>query len=96
MEIGAKEQEHGAGCEIGLDWSGREGWSMFIAQGTWWYFGRFDITLGRTVCPGLVGDNVCSEWQTDEFRPICRYWPFHPSNLEYFPKCGFSFEKVPA
>ncbi len=46
-------------------------------------------------CPALKNDDVCSEWQKEGFRPICRYWPFHPDNLELFPNCGFSFERIP-
>ena len=47
--------------------------------------------------PQLSDDGTCSEWQDDlQFRPICRYWPFNPIDLEEFPGCGFSFVLAPA
>ena len=77
------------------DWSEYEGWSVFQSQGIWWFFKVTSIEDIPSRCPSLVGVNKCSEWQNmDTFRPICRYWPFHPSNLEKFPECGFRFERV--
>ena len=96
FKVGAIVQEHSTEEDIREeDWSKLEGWSMFLAQGTWWYFGRFEICdeAGRK-CPALEGDNLCTNWMEEDFRPICRYWPFGPSNIEYFPECGFSFTKL--
>ncbi len=99
MEVGGLVHEHGEGEDKQEeDWATREGWSMFVAQGTWWYFGEFLIApevFEGYHCPALKNDDVCSEWQKEGFRPICRYWPFHPDNLELFPNCGFSFERIP-
>lgn len=80
--------------EEDFDWSCREGYSMFRAQGAWWYIKI--IAMGEPHrCPYLTKDNKCSMWQDpEEFRPICRYWPFHPTNLEKFPECGFKFERL--
>ena len=76
-------------------WEGKEGWSMFLAQGVWWYFKIETVEKdGERRCGLLDEDNNCEEWLDPmDFRPICRYWPFHPSNLELFPNCGFSFSK---
>ncbi len=97
FEVGSVVQDHGAEEDVQeADWSNREGWSMFLAQGTWWYFGDFRITRDSEFegCPSLKDGSVCANWQGEDFRPICRYWPLHPSNLECFPDCGFSFEVV--
>lgn len=75
------------------DWSCREGQSMFLAQGIWWYFNIPEVKDDSQLCPKLTSDNECSEWNTESFRPICKYWPFHPRNIEKFPKCGFRFEQ---
>ena len=75
------------------DWSNDEGWSMFLAQGIWWYFKIPDVKDKPQRCPNLTPDNKCNEWMSDDFRPICRYWPFHPSNIEKFD-CGFKFERI--
>jgi len=93
MEVGFVSNKN---YEKQEDWSEREGWSMFVAQGTWWYFKIFEVTPADKEwhCRALTEDNKCSEWKTEKFRPICRYWPMHPSNLKHFPECGFSFEKI--
>jgi len=79
------------------DWSHREGWTMVLAHGCWWYFKvMFPPDSGRekTPCGQLEEGNLCGEWDNPEgFRPICRYWPMHPSHVEMFPGCGFKFEK---
>ena len=95
-EISSVSQEHGSDEVKEDDWSDREGWSIFKAQGIWWYFKILEIKPkkeGASTCPRLSESNECSEWQAESFRPICQYWPFHPSNIESFPGCGFSFER---
>ena len=95
-EISSISQEHGSDEVKEDDWSDHEGWSIFEAQGIWWYFKILEIKPKEdsdSTCPRLTESNECTEWQTENFRPICRYWPFHPSNIEYFPGCGFSFER---
>ena len=95
MEAGFCSGKHDDKDEDDQDWSEREGWSMFHAQGIWWYFKITAIEDTPSHCPSLTDDNRCSEWQNmDTFRPICRYWPFHPICLEKFPGCGFRFERV--
>ena len=97
MEVGAqngKRDDESDDEKKEHDWSEREGWSMFLAQGIWWYFKITAIEPKENFCPALTPDRQCSEWQTDDFRPICRYWPFHPDNLAKFPTCGFSFERI--
>ena len=95
VEVGFDSGERDDEGDDDYSWSVREDWSMFQAQGIWWYFKITSIEDTPSHCPGLTDDNRCSEWQNmDTFRPICRYWPFHPSNLEKFPGCGFSFERT--
>ena len=89
-----KHQEGDPGTET-IDWKDFEGWSMFIAQGTWWYF-KVDYAPGDEgpfqAC-GDFEDGLCTSWDDEQWRPICRYWPFHPRDLERFPTCSFKFEK---
>lgn len=79
------------------DWASWEGWSIFYAQGTWWYI---EVTVGDDPeafegCDALTEEGLCSKWQDLKgFKPICRYWPFHPKDLEKFPECGFSFRRL--
>ncbi len=93
IEVGGNSGNRDDAGKDDYDWSEREGWSMFLAQGIWWYFKIMSVTTPHTPCGGLTPDKKCAEWKTDDFRPICRYWPFHPSNLKEFPKCGFGFER---
>jgi hypothetical protein len=66
---------------------------MFFAQGLWWYF-KVASDDEPSPCTQLDENNKCRVWMDiDKFPAICRYWPFHPSNLEKFPQCGFSFER---
>ena len=81
--------------DIEEDWSEREDWSIFLAQGMWWYFYIYDIEDKPTYCECLDSNNLCSIWMDDEeFKPICRYWPMHPSHIEKFEGCGFKFERI--
>ena len=100
-EVGTAARSHEHESEEEADWTGREDWNMFIAQGIWWYFKvgfPADDAVAQLVpcgdldCAG--GVNFCTSWQDEGFRPICRYWPFHPNHVARFPKCGFKFEKV--
>ena len=79
------------------DWSDFEGWSAFLSQGIWWWFKVEQLEGGRTCgdldCIG--GKHFCTTWQdSNTFRPICRYWPFHPDHLEWFPRCSFEMEEL--
>jgi len=78
----------------GKDWGKYEGWSIFYAQGNWWYFKVVNIKDEPYPCPSQGETGACTIWKDEEdFKPICRYWPFHPDNLVKFPQCGFSFER---
>jgi Fe-S-cluster containining protein len=67
-----------------------EGYSVFQIGDVWrWY--KTELLEEERVCTSLVG-NKCECWQTEEWPEICRYWPFHPRDLEAFPECGFTFE----
>ena len=96
MEVGFDSgNREDDGEEDDHDWSEREGWHMFYAQGIWWYFKINEIAEDQSRCPNLNEDNLCNDFgDMEKWRPICRYWPFHPGNLEKFPGCGFSFERV--
>ena len=95
IDFGSNVQENRDDPDF--DWSCREGWNMFYAQGIWWYFKIDNIVGKESRCESLMDDGRCKSWQDpDTFRPICRYWPFHPDNLERFPTCGFRFERVGA
>ena len=77
------------------DWSEHEGFSILLAHGLWWYFKVNYVKDRDTACPMLRNGNECGEWMdAKRFRPICRYWPFNPHDLEQFPECGFAFEKA--
>lgn len=73
------------------DWSGWEGFSIFRAQGLLWYM-KAERGEETRICSDLdVGG--CGIWMQNDFPAVCRYWPIHPDNLEYFPNCGFSFRR---
>jgi hypothetical protein len=79
------------------DWSEWEGWTAFLAQGMWWYIKVTDIDDDEkdTPCPLYSPEEGCTVWQDSiYFKPICRYWPFHPKDLEHYPNCGFILERV--
>lgn len=95
LEVGFKSGRREDAGDEKFDWTSREGWSMFLAQGVWWYIKIVSVEDRPSPCSRLTDDMKCKDWQDfDEFPVICRYWPFHPSNLEKFPGCGFSFERV--
>ena len=90
-----KHEEGDPGTET-VSWEDYEGWSIFKAQGIWWYF-KLQTAPEDVETEGACGDFVdglCASWDTEQWRPICRYWPFHPRDLERFPTCGYTFEKV--
>jgi hypothetical protein len=77
------------------DWTKWEGWHCFFAQGLTWWFKITEVKEKGERCGSLTADNKCGIWkQDDDFPAICRYWPFHPSNLEKFPHCGFRFQRI--
>lgn len=88
------------------DWTKREGWAIFSAQGIWWYFkvGRnpksvpegspADTEPDYAACGSLTEEMTCGNWMEEDFRPICRYWPFLPEHILWVPECGFRFEEV--
>ena len=78
-------------------WEEWEGYSIFWSQGLWWYFKVTDVKDREVPAPCSQQDpdtKLCSLWKLDDWPAICRYWPFKSSDLEPFPKCGFSFQKV--
>lgn len=82
-------------CGTDDTWKEWEGYSVFYAQGIWWFLKTLKIEYEEGVeCPLLTHQGLCSEWKDPkDFKPICRYWPYHPADLEHFPECGFSFIK---
>jgi Fe-S-cluster containining protein len=71
-----------------------EGWHSLFGQGVTWWFKIDDVMEEGERCTCLTADNLCGIWKDDDFPAICRYWPFHPSNLEKFPRCGFRFQRI--
>ena len=91
---GAEEEEPGTKSD---DWEAWEGWSVFQSQGIWWWFKITKIVKEKSDCSALQDGAICTYWQDPEEWPVlCRYWPVHPSNLEKFLDCGFSFTKETA
>jgi hypothetical protein len=81
--------------EKDYNWSEKEGWHIFLAQGIWWYINIVSIEEREKSEPcGALKDGLCSKWDTNDFTPLCRYWPFHPGNIEQFRNCGFEFERI--
>jgi hypothetical protein len=83
--------------ETSLDLSDFEGWSVFYSQGVWWWFKVTDIKDDpEHFCEKYDRESgLCTIWKDDmEFKPICRYWPFHPDDVKRFPNCGFKFERM--
>ena len=77
------------------EWSESEGWHLLYHHGVWWYFKITGVEETGKTCPCLDDGNKCAVWMDErDFPPICRYWPFHPSNLEQYPECSFTFEHV--
>lgn len=80
------------------DWAEWEGWSVFLAQGLWWYFKVkvVDLNEERYCCPEYIEEiKHCNLWQDDvRFKAICRYWPFHPDVLQHYPNCGWTLERA--
>lgn len=76
------------------DYSGYEGFSVFRAQGLWWWW-KIEVNdkPRDKPCDSFISGK-CNFWKQDDWPAICRYWPVHPDNLEQFPECGFSFERL--
>jgi len=91
------EQEHEPEVEEDDDWSDWKDYAILEAQGVWWYFRINSIEGDDRRCGSLDEDGLCGCWQDwKKFRPVCRYWPFHPLWAHHYPGCGFSFERVDA
>lgn len=78
------------------NWSDHDGWRMIYAQGMWFYFKITSYTQDpEERCCELGEDNKCKIWKDPiKFKPICRYWPFHPDDVAAFPGCTFKFERI--
>ena len=64
-------------------------------EGYWRYWQRQDRILEDKACEAFV-DGLCTLHELEEGgKPeICRKWPIMPNDIEPFPECGFSFEKL--
>jgi hypothetical protein len=73
-----------------------EGYSHHSDQRVdWWW--KLDVKdkITGSVCESFDPlTNLCDVWDEDDFPAVCRYFPFHPRDIEKFPDCGFSFERV--
>jgi len=75
------------------DYSEWEGWSTHQDQGIdWWW--KLDVRdkMGNP-CHYQDEKGLCMQWDGD-LPAVCRYFPMHPRDIERFPECGFSFERV--
>ena len=72
-----------------------EGWSALHDGDRWYWFKTISVSKGSEVCDALDPEtHLCTIWQDEEeFKPVCRYWPWHPSDILPFERCSFYFEK---
>lgn len=78
--------------EIG-DLSDWEGFSVFYAQGLWWWIETKTTDQKREKACECFIDGKCADWKGDDWPAICRYWPVRPQDIVSFPECGFEFRK---
>ena len=78
------------------DWTEWDGYTLIWSQGLWWYFKVTDVSDENPHACGWQDTEtlLCTHWKMDDWKAICRYWPFRPSDLESFPNCDFSFRRV--
>jgi Fe-S-cluster containining protein len=93
-EIGIQMEAYtGRRTEGKPDYSQWEGWSHHRDQGIdWWW--RLDVRdkMGDP-CHYQDEKGLCMRWDGD-LPAVCRYFPMHPRDIEKFPECGFSFERI--
>jgi Fe-S-cluster containining protein len=64
-------------------------------EGYWRFWQRWDHETEHVPCAAYDEETGICVHHNDPERPeICRKWPVMPSDIEAFPECGFSFEKV--
>ncbi len=68
-------------------------WSEVNKEDDRIYFSTIKIEINTDKPCSLLGeDNLCKVH--DEKKAMCAEWPFNPSDLEFFPNCGYSFEEA--
>lgn len=97
------EGEHGP-AEEGkeADLSQYEGWAIEDWDDPdklrWW--GPFEIEeitpeRRRELCPSFHADtNMCDLFGTEQWKELCRKFPFRPEDLEGIKHCGFTFKEL--
>jgi Fe-S-cluster containining protein len=94
VQVGSDEDAESGDSWQAADWSAWGGYTLFWAQGLWWYVKVLSVEDDPNPCRAQdTQTGLCTLWNTDEFPAICRYWPFRSSDLDSFPQCGFSFER---
>lgn len=59
------------------------------------YFNTIDIIDDTAnVCTSLDENGLCKDHNKKSRKIICKEWPYSPKDLEHFPNCGYSFEKI--
>jgi len=94
MKVSSQEYGHNVHEDV-LSWlSEYEGWSAVQEGERWYWFKTTCISKTEKMCGAYDPEShLCTIWQGEEFKPVCRYWPYHPSDILPFEKCSFSFEK---
>ena len=92
--IPPKEQsEHGEG-----DWAKWEGWAIedWDKDGEWHWWGPFEIIpLDQPKCKTFdPKTNHCQKFGKEDWREICRKFPFRPEDLAGLTNCGFAFKEI--
>lgn len=71
-----------------------EGWSAIHDGDRWYWFKTTCISRKEGSCEAYDPEtHLCTIWQSEDFKPVCRYWPWHPSDILPFEKCSFYFER---
>jgi len=72
-----------------------EGWSAIQEEGRWYWFKTTCISLRDESCDAYDPEtHLCTIWQEKDFKPVCKFWPWHPSDILPFERCSFYFERV--
>lgn len=77
----------------------RSGWGTtpIVAEdweGYWRYWQKADVESEHVPCGSYDDSGICVFHDDPEREEICRKWPVMPSDLDHFPDCTFSFERV--
>ena len=83
------------------DFDSKSGGTTTTGKGMWFSFGDGDDrrfwqvrkVAPRTIKCGSLADNGICAWHSEKERK-CSDWPMHPSLVEPFKDCSYTFEKT--